>query len=233
MILRMKPEDYSEWSFPQLLGRMDELLKLIRETDEQGLPVDELLAECNRAVSIMDLLVETKKGTPFYEGWWRSRQIKDEPPVLPPGERPAAERIDVPRRAGTLAEVTRRRKHLKEHKSSVGDEELLARQLEELALAAGEPDVRFNELWEQHEFHWLAHTAELRRSIVRQCAHIMLAFEDIERTDPHHFDDQPEMLKMFHWWREEGGREEYLGQITLEERRHLEDMARQWREKNP
>jgi hypothetical protein len=234
MILRMKPEDYSEWSFPQLLARMDELLKQVRETDAQGLPVDELLTECNRAMSIMDLWAETKQGTEFYAGWWRSRQIKDEPPVLPPGERPAAQRIDVPKRAGRLGELARRRKHLKEHdKTSAGDEELLARQLDELGMAAGEPDVRFNELWEQHEFHWLAHTAELRRSITRQCAHIMLAFEDIERTDPHHFDDQPDMLKMFRWWREEGGREEYLGQITLEERRQLEEMARQWREKNP
>jgi hypothetical protein len=229
----MKPEDYSEWSFPQLLARLQELLKQIHETDLQGLPVDELLDESRRVMAMMDLLVETKKGTEFYEGWWRSRQIKDEPPVLPPGDRPAAERIDVPKRAGNLAELTRRRKHLEDHKANVGDEELLRRQLAELALAAGEPDVRFNELWEQHQFHWLAHTAELRRSIVRQCAHIMLAFEDIQRTDPHHFDDQPEMLKMFQWWCQEGGREEYLGQITLEERRHLEDMARKWRERKP
>ena len=91
----------------------------------------------------------------------------------------------------------------------------------------------FNELWDQLEFHWLAHTAELRRSIVRQCAHIMLAFEDIARTDPDHFRDQPDMLKMLHWWRVEGGREEYLSQITLEDRRDLESQARQWREKHP
>jgi hypothetical protein len=32
----MKPEDYSEWSFPQLLTRMDELLKLIREWREKN-----------------------------------------------------------------------------------------------------------------------------------------------------------------------------------------------------
>jgi len=176
---------------------------------------------------------KTTSQTNIYDGWWRSRQVKDEPPILPPGDRPAAERIDVPQRAQNLAEVARRRQHLKEHKTSVGDEPLLARQLTGLGMAAGEPDAKFNELWEQHEFHWLAHIAEMRRSLVRQCAHIMLAFEDIERKDAGHFKDQPDMIKMLHWWREEGGREEYLGQITLEERRDLEEKARQWREKNP
>ncbi len=212
---------------------MSELIQRIQETDQKGLPVDGLLTECNRAMSIMDLLMEQHAGTPFYEGWWRSRQIEGEPPVLPPGERPAAERIDVPRRVKILTEVARRRQHLNDHKSNVGDEPLLTRQLDELGIAAGESDVQFGELWEQHEFHWLAHTAELRRSIVRQCAHIMLAFEDIERTEPNHFRDQPDMLKMLNWWCKEGGREEYLGQITLEERRDLEEKARKWREKKP
>lgn len=229
----MKAEDYSEWTFQQLTQRLHELLQQIEETDRKDLPVDELLAECNRVTAMMDLWAETKIGTEFYDGWWRSRQIKDEPPVLPPGERPPAERIDVPKRARNLAEIARRRKHLKESKASVGDEPLLTRQLDELGMAAGEPDARFDGLWEQHEFHWLAHVAELRRSLVQKCAHVMLAFEDIQRTDPHHFDNQPDMLKMFHWWREEGGREDYLGQITLEERRKLEELARQWREKNP
>jgi hypothetical protein len=30
-----------------------------------------------------------------------------------------------------------------------------------------------------------------------------------------------------------GGREEFLGQITLEKRRAHEEKARKWREKNP
>jgi hypothetical protein len=229
----MNPQDYSQWTFEQLKTRVEEMLREIHETDQQGLPVDDLFVEMGRVLAMMDLLMEQFQGTPFYEGWWRSRQIKDEPAVLPPGDRTGPEKIDVPKRAQTLAEVVRRRKHLQEHQSSVGDEPLLRRQLDELGIAGGEPDARFNELWEQHEFHWTAHTAELRRFIVRQCAHIMLAFEDIERQDRDHFRDQPDMIKMLHWWREEGGREEYLGQITLEERRKLEEMARQWREKHP
>ena len=60
----------------------------------------------------------------------------------------------------------------------------------------------------------------------------MLAFEDIERMEPDKFKNDPKMLEQLRWWRN-GGREEYLDQITLEERRKLEAMARQWREKNP
>jgi len=232
--MKIEPQDYSEWSFPQLQPRFQELLQQIQETDQQGLPVDELFVETGRVLAMMDLLVEVyQKGQPFYAGWWESRQVKDEPPVLPLGERSPDQRIDVPKRVQRIAEFTRRRKALADGQGQVGDEELLTRQLHELGCAAGEPDVQFDELWTQHEFHWLAHMAELRRSIVRQCAHIMLAFEDIERTQPDHFHDQPNMIKMLDWWRNEGGREEYLGQITLEERRNLEAMARQWREKNP
>jgi hypothetical protein len=60
----------------------------------------------------------------------------------------------------------------------------------------------------------------------------MLAFEDIQRKEPTHFDNDPKMQQMLHWWCNEGGREEYLGEITLEERRDLEEKARQWRERD-
>lgn len=139
----MNQQDYSEWTIPQLQARLQELIQEVQATDQQGLPVNDLLAELDRVMAMNDLLMEQFKGTEFYHGYWRSRQILNEPPVLPPGERAGAERLDVAQRAGRLAELARRRRHLKEHaQSSAGDERLLVRQLDELGLAAGEPDAR-------------------------------------------------------------------------------------------
>ncbi len=59
----------------------------------------------------------------------------------------------------------------------------------------------------------------------------MLTFEDMERQEPNTFIDDPTVLELLHWWREEGGREEYLGQLTIAERRELEEQERQWRER--
>ena len=132
-----------------------------------------------------------------------------------------------------LAEVERRREALRQDKgAALGDETVLHRQLDSLkqALCAG---LLPKAEWEQHEMHWLAHGAELRRSVVRRSAHFMLAFEDIDRREPNRFIDNAAVLELLHWWREEGGREDYLGQITLEERRELEDMASRWREQRP
>ena len=131
-----------------------------------------------------------------------------------------------------LAEIERRREALIDQVTlPIGDEMLLRRQLDgvEQALYAGRlPEDE----WEQHQFHWLAHCAEQERSLIRRSAHLMLTFEDMERQEPNTFLDDPTVLELLHWWREEGGREEYLGQLTIAERRELEDQERQWRERH-
>jgi len=132
-----------------------------------------------------------------------------------------------------LAEIERRRESLLDQVTlPIGDEMLLRRQLDgvEQALYAGRlPE----EDWEQHQFHWLAHCAEQERSLIRRSSHLMLTFEDMERHEPNIFIEDATVLELLHWWRDEGGREEYLGQLTIAERRELEEQERQWREKRP
>ena len=136
-------------------------------------------------------------------------------------------------KAAMLAEVERRRESLLAPDTlPVGDECLLRRQLDglEQALYAGRIP---RDAWEQHQFHWMAHCAERERSLIRRGAHLMLTLEDIERHEPEAFIRDTTVMGLLHWWREEGGREEYLGQITIEERRELEEQERQWRNKHP
>lgn len=133
-----------------------------------------------------------------------------------------------------LTEVRRRQQALEDAKSSpVGDEDLLLEQLAEVAeaLQGGKPFPR--EVWEDHELHWAAHCAELLRSIRVQSAHIAMAMADARRVDPAFMAGDARVDGVLHWWQEQGGREEMLGSITLEERRGLEKMEREWREKMP
>lgn len=116
--------------------------------------------------------------------------------------------------------------------SPVGDEGLLRRQLDgiEQALYAGKiPE----EQWEQHQLHWMAHCADQIRILIRRSAELMLVFEDMERTEPEVFAREHAVRDLLQWWRYEGGREEYLGQLPLVERRELEEQERQWRQKHP
>lgn len=116
--------------------------------------------------------------------------------------------------------------------SPVGDEGLLRRQLDgiEQALYAGRLPA---DLWEQHQLHWVAHCADQIRVLVRRSAELMLVFEDMERQEPDVFARELAMRDLLEWWRKEGGREEYLGQIPLVERQELEEQERRWRQKRP
>lgn len=134
-------------------------------------------------------------------------------------------------RLETMAEVARRRAALKNSKVSIGPEPTLSRDLDELEWIVNEPDAAFTELWEQHELRWQTYVAELRRNIVRQTAHVAMAFEELERKNPHQFDDQPDVRALLAWWRE-AGREQFFGEITLAERQALEELERQWQAKN-
>lgn len=128
-----------------------------------------------------------------------------------------------------LEEIERRKVHLLEQAdSAVGDEPMLVAQLSSLEYAV-RTGKRPKAEWEQHELHWIAHTAEVNRSAIRQTAQAMLAFEDLLRREPESVVTDPELQRILHWWREENGREEFLGQITIEERRALETLEQNWR----
>jgi len=133
-------------------------------------------------------------------------------------------------RAEMLEAVVDYRERLKSSALNPDGVRLLA-QLDamEKQLIDGEVPV---EEFEQFELHWSAHVADLQREILRRSAHIMLAFEDMEREDPNHFANDDNAKELLHWWRNEGGREEFMGSIPLEERKKREELARQWRDKN-
>ena len=132
-------------------------------------------------------------------------------------------------RAEMLAAVIDHRDRLKKQSDNEDSQRLLA-QLDALERRLIDGDVP-TEDWEQFELHFQAHLADLLRQIRRQSAHIMLGFEDMELENPHVFDGDEDMKGLLRWWREEGGREQFLGGIPLEERRELERMASEWPKK--
>jgi hypothetical protein len=136
-------------------------------------------------------------------------------------------------KASLLAEVRRRRRVLRGHDGTkVGDEDLLTRQLQELEQLLAKPGRIARAEWEEHQLHWGAHCAELQRSIICRGAHIAMVFEDMQRTQPDCFDNDPYVQRLMNWWLNKGGREDFLSQITIGERRELEEMERQWREED-
>jgi hypothetical protein len=78
--------------------------------------------------------------------------------------------------------------------------------------------------WEDHELAWQSYVSDLRIEVVRLSAKAMLALEAVERDEPGTLSgDAAEQL---YWWLEEGGREQYLGQLPIEVRRKLEAEAK-------
>lgn len=133
-------------------------------------------------------------------------------------------------RAEMLAAVIDHRERLKQGSGTVAGDPALLAQLDALERKLIDGDVPVAD-WEQFELHFSARQADLMRDIKRQSAHIMLAFEDMERENPDAFANDEKTKELLRWWRDEGGREEFIGSITLAERRELEEMARRWREK--
>src|SRR4051812_11720472 len=104
-----------------------------------------------------------------------------------------------------LACVIDCRERLKSSKPNEDSARLLA-QLDAIEKQLMEGEVPMEE-WEQFEFHWSAHRADLMREIRRRSAHIMLAFEDMERENPAQFANDDQAKELLRWWRDEGGRE--------------------------
>lgn len=79
---------------------------------------------------------------------------------------------------------------------------------------------------EQFQLQWTTRLADMMRSIRRHSAHVMLALEDRELKDPNAFANDVDAKQLLRSWHDEGGREQFMGNITLEERRELESMVR-------
>lgn len=80
--------------------------------------------------------------------------------------------------------------------------------------------------WQDHELAWQAYVAERREALVAATSRTMLSLEAMARDKPETV--TPDLAKELHWWQEEGGREEWLGQLPLETRRALEEEAKKW-----
>jgi len=133
-------------------------------------------------------------------------------------------------RVEMLAEVVRRRDKLQSAKAKVGHEAEMLRQLADLEQTLLDQNVS-RQAWEQHELLWCVYQAELRRVVVKMSAQALMTFDDIERCEPGSLKLDAQMLELLRWWREDGGREKYLSELPIEERRALERMEDEWRKK--
>lgn len=76
--------------------------------------------------------------------------------------------------------------------------------------------------WTDHELRWQEHVTDLRQSLVESTAEIMLAFEAMAKHEPAKI--TPGIAEQLGWWHAEG-REQLLGELSLEVRRRLEAEA--------
>ena len=73
----------------------------------------------------------------------------------------------------------------------------------------------------------------MRRRLIYDLAFAMVAFDTEDFRKPDRYILNPGVLELLHWWREGGGRENYFGELPVADRRKLELMEREWREKEP
>ena len=76
--------------------------------------------------------------------------------------------------------------------------------------------------WEDHELSWQAYVARAREAMVATTAKVIMAFEAMAKHEPEKI--TPEIAEKLRWW-QNGGREEWLGELPLERRRALEEEA--------
>jgi hypothetical protein len=101
-------------------------------------------------------------------------------------------------------------------------------ELKKRAICGGVP----REDWENHELNWMGYCANLRHNLVRNLAQSLIASETkSKRNDVGSERQTPEltrkMRRILYWWEAEGGKEQLLSQLPIEERRLLE-VSRQY-----
>jgi hypothetical protein len=84
--------------------------------------------------------------------------------------------------------------------------------------------------WENHELNWIVYLANLRHNLVHSLAEALIKAEHACSRE-HASANQirfalralgRDMRQLLYWWQSEGGREELLGQLPIEERHALE-----------
>ena len=74
--------------------------------------------------------------------------------------------------------------------------------------------------WENHELNWIVYCAKLRKNLVSALAQAMMQAEKASESEEREMSE--EMRQALYWWQNEGGREEFLGELPIDERRVLE-----------
>ena len=121
-----------------------------------------------------------------------------------------------------LSELVRRGEALeRDQVTAIAERERLLREIIELGGRARDGGVPRDD-WDTHELNWLAYCSDLRRNVVRQLAALLIHCEQIDDARPHTVNAGDEMKQIMSWWQNEGGREEFLAELPIEERRALE-----------
>jgi len=108
----------------------------------------------------------------------------------------------------------------------------LVQQLEEIERRIKQGEATQEE-WVQFKLQFAAFQGELIGSLWFRGAKIAIHADAHERRDPQRFAHDDNAQKLLRFWRAEGGREQWLGSVTLAERRELEEMERKCREDMP
>src|SRR5437588_9988049 len=101
-----------------------------------------------------------------------------------------------------------------------GEKQRLLAEIVELGKRARDGGVPREDL-ENHQLNWIAYCASLRHNLVRAMAQALINCENDDNLD----DLDLNMRQTLYWWQNEGGKEELLGELTIEERHALEAAA--------
>ncbi|MEN9575799.1 MAG: hypothetical protein RL514_3654 [Verrucomicrobiota bacterium] len=97
-------------------------------------------------------------------------------------------------------------------------------------LKRGEP---FAEEWADFRLQYEAFQGELMGSIWKRTAMIAMSADAHDRRDPQRFAQDANAQDLLRQWRTGGMRERIFGSLPLAERRELEALEREWRDKPP
>ena len=89
------------------------------------------------------------------------------------------------------------------------------------------------EEWEQFQMQFAAFQGELMGSLRKRGAMIAMSAEAHWLRDPQRFANDANAQKLIRWWREEGGRKQWLGSLPIADRRELEALELKWRANPP
>jgi hypothetical protein len=121
-----------------------------------------------------------------------------------------------------LAEIIRRGQVVNgDNQTPREQRDRLLRELVDLGARASDSGVP-REDWESHELNWLAYCATLRSSLMREAAWAIIEFERNARASEIPVKLTDEATKILTWWHFEGGRNQLLSELPIEERHELE-----------